>query len=1040
MTLSYEVRMMLIRQSCGRMRGNIAIFAMAVLTICALVSKGAIAQPRTPWVEGEVLVEFAPYVTPARARVIARRIGATLKRHYAYVNIYSIRGRRGATTMALLQRLKRIPQVRRAMPNYIVHALQPPTRFPNDQYFNVQWGLHNMGQNGGKIDADIDAPEAWSITTGSNNVVVAVIDSGVDYTHPDLRDNMWRNPDEIPGNGLDDDGNGYVDDIYGIDAYMHQDNDGDGFPDDPNDNDPMDENGHGTHCAGIIGAVGDNGVGICGVNWNVQIMALRFLGPDGSGSIEGAIECLDYITMMRQSRNINIVASNNSWGMLVSRPWPWIPYWQWLYFPWAWGCDPAWSQDGQWIAFREQWGRWMRIARKSVDGNNYQPLTGWSGNPRQPTWEPILNNPRIAYISDQNDERPEIYWLYPGGSSFRVTNIVGEKRDPFWASDGYIYFAMKVPGKPDFDIYRIRPNGTGLQQVTSNPGNDTNPTVSSINGWLLFVSDRATSRDPNGKSHIWAMPATQTEPTGGTPVQITSFPVGREVNDTYVAWLPDGSGFAFASDRPQTANPAEDKATDMNLFEMPFIVDANNIPQTEDPPPPVGTGTLTASVLYNSDPSDKYAEHQIAFNPNPNGAARFIFTQRSPWRGNRHYLYLVYRDPLILDPLKQAIEGTIQQGVVFVAAAGNEFNNNDGIYAGYPASFNLDGLISVAASTQGDSLAWFSNYGKDSVHIAAPGYNIFSTVPPQLFVNPFTGEASSWDWRSGTSMAAPFVAGAVALIKSIRPNLTPGEIKQLLMFTADPVAQLTGKVACNGRLNIHQALVQSNPNVAPNLMRIVVLSPEQGFTGRVGLPLILKVRVESGFGVITGATVTAQVHVGSAQANVPLNDNGIQPDRIANDGIYTATFIPTNFGDATIQFSAQNGQLAAQTTVTGRIMGVGGIDLLVRELHVPSPMRRGRPYIMQARIENRGTQMARAFDVGFFLSTDDSLSQNDTFLGMSRVYFMPAGMQRMVTTSVFLPRLAPTGNVYIIVVVDVYNSVSELDENNNTAAKDVRIQ
>jgi subtilisin family serine protease len=156
-----------------------------------------------------------------------------------------------------------------------------PAKLPNDIRFNNQWALHNTGQNGGVPDADIDAPEAWDITTGNETVIIAVIDSGVDYNHEDLKANMWTNQGEIPGNGLDDDGNGYIDDYLGWNAI-----DGNG--------DPMDElnDPHGTHVAGILGAVGNNGIGISGVCWDCRIMALKFIRE--SGTLSDEIECIDY--------------------------------------------------------------------------------------------------------------------------------------------------------------------------------------------------------------------------------------------------------------------------------------------------------------------------------------------------------------------------------------------------------------------------------------------------------------------------------------------------------------------------------------------------------------------------------------------------------------------------------------------------------------------------------------------------------------------------------------------------------------------------
>ena len=187
--------------------------------------------------------------------------------------------------------LEASPGVSFAHPDFWVSI----TATPDDPSFSDLWGFNNTGQTGGNHDADIDAVEAWDVRTDASSVVVAVIDSGIDYTHPDLVDNMWVNSEEIAGDGIDNDGNGYVDDIHGWDFAN-------------GDADPMDDDGHGTHVAGTIGAQGNNAVGVAGVAWDVQLMALKFLGADGRGSTADALKAVNYA----RENGANI--ANNSYG------------------------------------------------------------------------------------------------------------------------------------------------------------------------------------------------------------------------------------------------------------------------------------------------------------------------------------------------------------------------------------------------------------------------------------------------------------------------------------------------------------------------------------------------------------------------------------------------------------------------------------------------------------------------------------------------------------------------------------------------------
>jgi outer membrane protein assembly factor BamB len=173
---------------------------------------------------------------------------------------------------------------------------------PNDPRYAEQWALNNLGQGGGIPDADIDAAEGWDTVNDAGTVIVGVIDSGIRTTHEDLVGNLWRNPGEIAGNGRDDDGNGYIDDVHGINSILSRSQLGAG--------NPTDDNGHGTHVAGIIGATANNGLGVAGVAWKVQIMGLKFLAADGRGSVSDAAECIDYAI----SKGVQVI--NGSYGAL----------------------------------------------------------------------------------------------------------------------------------------------------------------------------------------------------------------------------------------------------------------------------------------------------------------------------------------------------------------------------------------------------------------------------------------------------------------------------------------------------------------------------------------------------------------------------------------------------------------------------------------------------------------------------------------------------------------------------------------------------
>jgi len=285
---------------------------------------------RNVMVADHIMVKRAPGVTRKEVEQAVVTQGGTLLRWIGSgkVALVSFHGEAEVTVDTVHHAIlaaERLQAVALAEPDYVVYAMSLPDdpgyADSDGNFHGGLWGLHNEGGINFLIsddnyappfrvaleDADIDAPEAWdryrviqglaadSAEIGSRDVLVGVIDTGIDYTHPDLAANIWTNPGEIAGNGIDDDGNGYIDDMHGWD--FHND-----------DNDPHDDHSHGTHCAGTIGGVGDNGIGVVGVNWQVSMMALKFLSGDGSGYTSDAIGCVEYATAM------GVDLTSNSWG------------------------------------------------------------------------------------------------------------------------------------------------------------------------------------------------------------------------------------------------------------------------------------------------------------------------------------------------------------------------------------------------------------------------------------------------------------------------------------------------------------------------------------------------------------------------------------------------------------------------------------------------------------------------------------------------------------------------------------------------------
>ena len=286
---------------CNRSATTSALAALIVWLVAVLAQSLVLAQTNPSPTAAE------PHRSASWGAVVALSLGAFALVASEFMPV-SLLTPIATDVRVLLGAYQQSGLVEYAEPDFIVQA----TLEPNDFRYSdgSLWGLHNTGLYGGTPGADIDAPNGWEIQNTAGDIVVAVIDTGVRYTHEDLAANIWVNPGESgPGllgvdksaNGIDDDGNGYIDDVHGINAIL-----GTGIP--------WDDHGHGTHVSGTIGGVGNNRVGVVGVAWRIQLMACKFLDATGHGSISDAITCIDYA----RKKGAKII--NASWGDYTTDP------------------------------------------------------------------------------------------------------------------------------------------------------------------------------------------------------------------------------------------------------------------------------------------------------------------------------------------------------------------------------------------------------------------------------------------------------------------------------------------------------------------------------------------------------------------------------------------------------------------------------------------------------------------------------------------------------------------------------------------------
>jgi subtilisin family serine protease len=578
------------------------------------------------YVPGEVLVKFKAGTAASTTHGIHKALGATKIKEIKHIRVQRVKLPHNMNVEGAVKYYRQEPDVEYAEPNYIIKK----TVIPNDTGFTNLWGLNNTGQTGGAIDADIDAPEAWNITTGSSNVVLAVIDSGVAYNHPDLAGNIWTNNDEVTGNGIDDDGNGYVDDIYGWDFI-----DSDGYP--------VDLNSHGTHVAGTIAAMGNNGVGTAGVMWSAKIMAIRFLGVSGWGNTANAAEAIMY-------------AADNG-ARIINASWGEYDYSSTLYN----AIDYARTKD---VLF-------------------------------------------VAAAGNENNDN-DIHPFYP--ASYDLPNIISvaatDYNDNLASFSNYGKNSVDL-GAPGVDIYSSIPVFTYGAPITIYSENfDSESGDLPLLGW---------SR--GGINSTWAV-TTSTRVNGTNSLEDS--PGGN--------YLPDTNSWAW--------------------YMAPFTSVKNNL--------------YTLSFKWKGY-VDHWTNDYLNINYSPDGL-RWDWVDRT--HGDTGGNFIIYSTDEIT-----AAADLLDSFYFGFGLESDSVGNNDGVY--------IDNVILT----------------REAVDIGG-----------------YTYESYGW---SGTSIATPYVSGVAGLILSANPALSYAQVKDIILSNVDPKTSLSGITLTGGRLNAFTAIssiVQPSPS------------------------------------------------------------------------------------------------------------------------------------------------------------------------------------------------------------------------------------
>ncbi|EHR68926.1 CARDB domain-containing protein,subtilase family protease [Burkholderiales bacterium JOSHI_001] len=956
--------------------------------------------------EAEILVRFKDGVSAATKDAKHSAEGNRKLREFRRSGLHHVRISPAQPVQEALERYAADPNVQSAEANFVLRA----QLLPNDGGMPFQWSLLNTGQNLGTPGADIKAPQAWDRGTGSAEVVVMVLDSGIDYTHPDLAANMWVNPLEIPGNGIDDDGNGYVDDVHGIDVVN-----GDG--------DPMDDNGHGTHVAGIIGAVGNNTLGITGVAWNVKLIACKVLDANGEGTVDKAVECLEYARALK-ARGVNIVATNNSYGEVGPTP---VALGEAIaaqpdilfvaaggnfganndvtdYFPGNFALPNVLSvaatdnRDGL-VSFSGYGRRTVHLGAPGVDilstapGEAILPGTGTSQSAPHVTGVAALlkaQNPQLDLRAIRNliltggDPVPSLQGRTVSGRRLNAANASACSQRP-------LFSALKLP------VAFTVGSASTVSVLSLDCGNAVGPvTGTASSGELFSLRDDGVAPDQVAGDGEFTAAWTPTQPFGHIDFASTAGSERVSTVDLTVAGVAGPSAAALGTTITVnvTVGNTSGSATPASVLNLLVsrdgIVSPDDVVLANAPVPSIGpasqvvvpvTVTLPSSlgegIFFLAavvDPANQVSES----NESNNAAS-----------GN---VMVVNR--AAVDLLPGAVSGPAT-GTVGTAITVSATVQNQGSAASVPTTLSFY-LSSDATITTGDLLL-----GTASINaLAAGGSQAASgavTLPAGLAAGSYTIGAIADS--AGVQVESDEVNNARA-----GNTITVAASKVDLVFTAvgNPPAAKNGAA-----ISLTATLKNQGTAAAPASTVRWYLSSDATIT--------------TADRVLASLNTTALAAAASRNLTVSA---GIPLDVPAGTYYIGAIADPDNL----VGESNDANNVRASTT---KVVVSYSVDLVMTAVAGPASAVTGQNVSFTGTLKNQGVAAAGEVVVGFYLSAGSGISPSDRLIASTKVASLAGGASVAVSATAALRTDLPAGSYYIGAIADPANLVAESNNANN---------